>query len=474
MSEAQYALKRARDLALYIVIGFVLVLSFVFLAANASAFTAYWSLDTSYSSGGTPISTRFYVQNDIYVSSLYTYGSCGSVSRIADVRLYDDTGAVIATSTYDCTDQYPLNDWRAFPLSATVQLSGGHWYQLYTHYTGLAISYNGEYVGNFTEDGISCSSLGATSTPPYTCTTSDLAGLAFGFEITYVSGDLSITLPRPESINAEFDFFTLNYTVSDPGEYQIVVVSATSSAAVYTTSTNAQFAQTREVADEGTRSTYAFRGGSVFCPDEVQCPADGTGTRSHWYSRAYIYDDLGTLIGESDLVDYFVIFSFKNVPTAGTTTTLPFASTTDWKLFELLDCGDFDGILASSTASYLICSTRNSILGTANDIAGFFQRLFGKIGDLILKVWPLNMIVHVQSIFTDVERAEPIAGLVMLSPYSTTTTVPLVTSSTLNSVSSSLPFGSFADFFDLIMYAFTGVLLVVGTVLIGLMMTIPK
>lgn len=193
-------------------------------------------------------------------------------------------------------------------------------------------------------------------------------------------------------------------------------------------------------------------------------------TTTHWQADAYLF--LGDTILASSSMDFYINPTATSVPysvipkliqdkigfdplTLSTSTT-----------FITETCADFE-FFSSSTLSSIACYSRNFIkdLGNSfNDIAtGFAETL----ANTIKKVFPISTFSHVKDIFDQVQPSD--APDIILSSTNPDVfggrSYTIFTSTTMETASQNVGF-NYRDLFSKIMYAGTGILIILQTLLV--------
>jgi hypothetical protein len=265
----------------------------------------------------------------------------------------------------------------------------------------------------------------------------------------------------PHNTTLEFDFYKVQYTAPNTGQHRIEVISATSTANLSLASTNNQKAYADVAGERLNQTTFVYRAGTdSFCQSENVCPAP---TGMVWYAKAYLFSSDGSLLSVSLPITLNVLFSFKNIPTPLFLT--PLTSSTPPELFPLSVCPS-DYTLGIPSVPTAVCGVSNGFKSFLNYLAESMTTATAKLGALIQKVFPLNIYAHIDHDFKNYVRATSTD----LSFNVGGQTQTFVTSTTLDSMSTRLGF-NYKTIIDYILYAMTGIMLIVGTVVLFMVMS---
>lgn len=277
------------------------------------------------------------------------------------------------------------------------------------------------------------------------------------------TGTVSLVSPTPSSTTYEFDFYTVDYSASIPGQYNIIVIAATSTNDLAFMSNQNQKQSTADYLTGATSTTFVYRSHNVFCNSPTNCsPPDG----SQWYAQATLYDSAGRLMAVSAVVPFQVFFSFKNVITPTSTPT-----STDYFFINRV-CPDPDTIWGDISIANFTCHIGNALRSLGNEI---FVGASNRIQDILVmirSIFPISMITHLQDDINAVSCAANAAPIVI--PVNGTN-FTIVGTSSIAAAASSTGFSSFRSFMDkLIWLAAGGGTLAMGFLGVALVVNKPS
>jgi len=230
----------------------------------------------------------------------------------SDTLTYADTASEIVTLAKDATLEIAFSFDYVIPAGKETE----KWY--IKIYPGSNVKVLGATTDAWVYGGVSSEASDFASTTLsdwYFYTTGNGAIYTNGSTPTSsATGTINITNPQEGQSVFEFDFFDTTYTVDTVQQYNILILSATSSAELSPTSTIAKGALTRvfEIST-GTKSINVAKTFTM-CTSEIDCDIAVGAT---WYSKAYLYDEDMYLVDASDVREYQVKYNFKNVNEPG-------------------------------------------------------------------------------------------------------------------------------------------------------------
>lgn len=133
-------------------------------------------------------------------------------------------------------------------------------------------------------------------------------------------------------------------------------------------------------------------------------------------------------------------------------------------IFTLTPCGDYT-IPFFGTFIDPFCSASNAVFAFLNGIVDSLKRQVNAFAKGLLSVFPLNVITHLHN--------DIVAASTLSTATSTTIRIPfngknytLISSSSISSDTQALGLNNFRAFADMLMYSFTGLLMILGAVLV--------
>lgn len=355
--------------------------------------------------------------------SSYRYSTYSSGSGTSTVRYIDfsDLGLTL----------HPLDTYQIRLSFVSTACDGGGTTILYSTNVGGASFSNpnvGGYLGDYSSDGVYFGWWGAPST-------------LFSINLLY---------PTASSTVNDFPLWQLNAQATSNAYVRIL----------YYPITNTQFFLPSYY-DEQYYGSIVLQGGTFSVVKTHSLLNSSLTTSTIWEAIPTLNDPTSgeTIYGDA------VYFTADRNATSSFPSILENTSSTN--VFALETCPEFN--LSSSTLSSIYCNVLNAGKTAINSASGVVSSMFSTLGNLIIRIFPINILYHINSAFGVSSVATSTSNIVLNPSHSSSVfggrSYAILTSSTMTDIKNNWGF-DFKTFADYALYAGTGIIIILQTVMV--------